>query len=74
MAVGLELDIRGLQIAVDDPLLVRRLQSIGNLPRDGQRFVQWDRAFTDPIGECGPLDQFHHQVVRADVVDVQMLG
>ena len=42
-AVGSHLDVRGLQIAVDDPLLVRRFERLGDLPRDRQRFVERDR-------------------------------
>jgi hypothetical protein len=32
-------DVRGLQIAMDDPLLVRRLERVGDLPRDRERLV-----------------------------------
>ena len=38
--VGRDLDIGGLQIAVDDALLVRRVERFGDLPRDGQRLVE----------------------------------
>ena len=41
-AVGPDLDVRGLEIAMDDALLVRGFERVGDLPRDRQRFV--DRA------------------------------
>ena len=42
-AVGADLDVRGLQIAMDDPLLVRGFERVGDLPRDRQRLVERDR-------------------------------
>ena len=42
-AVGPHLDIRGLEIAVDDPLLVRRFERLRDLLRDGQCLVDRDR-------------------------------
>ena len=42
-AVGPHLDVRRLQIAMDDAVLVRRLERIGDLPRDRQRFVERNR-------------------------------
>ena len=43
-AVGPHLDVRGLEIAVDDPLLVRRFERLGDLLRDRQRFVERESA------------------------------
>ena len=37
---GAHLDIGGLEIAMDDPLLVRRLERFGDLPGDRQGFVE----------------------------------
>jgi hypothetical protein len=34
--VGPDLDVRGLQIAVDDALFVRRFKGLGDLCRDGE--------------------------------------
>ena len=42
-AVGAHLDVRGLEIAMDDALLVRRFERFGDLPRDRQRLVERDR-------------------------------
>ena len=44
-AVRTDLDVRGLEIAMDDSLLVRRFEGLGDLSRDGQRFVERDGAF-----------------------------
>ena len=41
---GRDLDVRGLQVAVDDALLVRGFERLGDLPRDRQRLVERDRA------------------------------
>ena len=43
-AVLANLDVGGLQIAMDDPLLVRGFERLGDLLRDRQRFVDRDRA------------------------------
>ena len=39
-AVGPDLDVRGFEIAVDDPLLVRGLQGMGDLFGNRQRLVE----------------------------------
>ena len=39
-AVRRDLDVRGLQIAMDDPLLVGGFERLGDLPRDRQRLVE----------------------------------
>ena len=40
VAVGAHLDVGGLEIAVDDALLVRGFERLGDLPRDRQRLVE----------------------------------
>ena len=67
MPSGLDLDVARLQIAVDDALLVRGFERIGDLARDGERLLERNRALLDPLGERLALDQLHDQVVRADV-------
>ena len=64
-AVVLDLDVGGLQVAVDDPLLVRRLQRIGDLFRDRQRLVDPECTSSDPIGERRSLHEFHDERGRA---------
>ena len=41
-AVGPQLDIGGLEVAMDDPLLVCRFEGIRDLSRDRERFVEPD--------------------------------
>ena len=60
-AIRPDLDIRGLQIPMDDALLVRSLECLGNLQCDGDDFVEGQRASRDPIGERLSFDQFQHE-------------
>ena len=55
------LDVGGLEIAVDDPLLVRGFERLRDLLRDRQRLVERDRAACDALREILALDQFHHE-------------
>ena len=60
-AVGPHLDVRRLQIAVDDPLLVRGFERLGDLPRDRQRFIERNRPSRDAIGERRAFDQLQDE-------------
>ena len=40
LAIGPQLDVGGLQIAMDDALLVRGFERLRDLPRNRQRFVE----------------------------------
>ena len=60
-AVGTELDVGRLQVAVDDALLVGCVKRIGDLPGDGQHVGNRNRALRNPLGEREPLDQFHDE-------------
>ena len=73
-------DIGRLQVPVDDALLVRRRQRLGDLFRDRQRLVECDSAVCDPVRERRSLDQFHHERENAvrlleavNVRDVRMV-
>jgi hypothetical protein len=44
-----DFDVRGLQIAVNDSLFVRRFERLRDLLRDRQRLVERDRALRDPL-------------------------
>jgi hypothetical protein len=48
-AISTHLDVRGLQIAMDDRLLVRGFECLGDLLRDGQRVAHWNRALRNPL-------------------------
>ena len=60
-AVGPHLDVGGLQIAVNDALLVRRFERLGNLLRDRERLIERDRTSSNALREIVSLDQFHHE-------------
>ena len=74
-AVGPHLDVRGLQIAMDDPLLVRRFEGFGDLARDGQRLVKRNGSARDPLREILTLDELHDEGAHAarflETVDVR---
>ena len=48
-SVGADLDVRGFQIAVNDALLVRGFERLGDLSGDRQRFVDGNRTACDPL-------------------------
>jgi hypothetical protein len=54
---------------MDDALLVRRFQTRGNLPRDGDGFFERQRTL-----EVGALHQFHHQRALLDAIDGGNVG
>ena len=60
-SVGPQLDIRRLEIAMDDSALVRRFEGFGDLTRDGQRLVERDWAAFQPLCQIVALDEFHHE-------------
>ncbi len=72
-AVLTQLDVRGLEIAMDDALLVRRFERFGDLSCDPQRFVNGNRSSSDPFGEVLPLDDLHHQRQRGDAACRRLL-
>jgi hypothetical protein len=59
-----QLDVGGLQVAMDDALLVRRLERLRDLPRNRQRFVHWNRALSDSIGERRTVDELQDERVH----------
>ena len=59
------LDVRGLQVAVNDTSLMSSLQRLCNLLGSRQSFIDWDRALRDPISEGRPLHQLQHQCTGA---------
>ena len=60
-AIGPHLDVRRLEIAMDDALFVRGLERFRNLPRDRQRLVDGNRTFRKAICERGTVDEFEHE-------------
>ena len=59
--VRAQLDVRGLEIAMDDALLVRGFKRFGDLFRDRQRFVDRDRPARNALRQIVALDEFHHE-------------
>ena len=46
---------------MDDPLLVCGFQGLGDLLRNRQRFVHWNRSMGDAVGERRSVDQLHNE-------------
>ena len=67
-AVLPDLDVRRLQVAMDDAGVVRGGERHSELAGDLQRLVDRDRAQTDPVRQGRPLDEFEHE--RADSLRV----
>ena len=53
---------------MDDALIVRGFERLGNLPGDRQRLVERDRALRDALRQIVAFDQLHHE--RGDVAGV----
>jgi hypothetical protein len=64
-AVRAYLDVGRLQIAMDDLLLVRGFERVGDLARRCDGFVEWQRAARDAIGERGSRDIFENECARS---------
>ena len=60
-AIGSNLDVRGFQIAMDDALLVRGFERLGDLFRDRQRLVERDGAPRTSAAKILALDELHHE-------------
>jgi hypothetical protein len=60
-AVRADHDVGGLEIAVDDVLLMRRFERIGDLLRDGQCLIDRQGSACDPLRQVLTLDEFHDQ-------------
>ena len=74
-AVGTDLDIGRLQIAMDNPVLVCRVERIGDLSGDRQGFGKGNRATRDAPGQVLALGQLHDERVKVrallDAVDLR---
>ena len=67
-AIGRDRDVGRLEIAMDDALLVRRGEGLGNLPRQGHGLVQRQRPAGDAVGQRLALDEFEDQRMRLAAV------
>ncbi len=57
-----------LQVAVDDPLAVRRLERRGDLGSEPQGLIDGEQPSGEAFCKGLPLEQFHHQVLDAVLV------
>ena len=64
---GADGNVGRLEVAVDDPLLMRRLQRLGHLARNPERLTDWQPMAGKPyaFGERPTLHQFHYQELAA---------
>ena len=68
LAVRADLHVRGLEVAVDDPLLVGGLERLGDLLRDRHGLVERDAAAGDALREVLPLGQLEDEERLAALV------
>ena len=68
LAVRGDLHVGGLEVAVDDALLVRFLEGLGDLAGDRDRVLHRHRAALEPLGEVLTLDELHRQEVHSGAV------
>ena len=63
-AIGAQLDVGGLEIAMDDALFVRGLQRIGQLAGNRERLVERHRAARQTLRQILPVNELHDQRLR----------
>ena len=64
-AVRRDLDVRRLQIAVDDALLVRRFERLRDLARDRECLLNRQRTPGQTLGERRAFDELEHEAADA---------
>lgn len=78
LAVARERDVRGLQVAVRDRLVVRGLERRRDLRRDPQGLVHGHRAAGEALSEAVTVDEFQHEHMRGsgvlEPVDLRDVG
>jgi hypothetical protein len=62
---GSELDVRGLQVAMDDAALMGGLERRRNLPCDGERLLDGQPAAGESLGERRTLDELEDEAADA---------
>src|ERR1019366_4299913 len=68
-AIGVDLDVGGFQISMRDALFVRGFKCARDLACDAHGFFERHR----PFGGVS-LDILHHEVIRADIVNLANMG
>ena len=64
-AIGSNLDVCGLQIAVDDAPLMRGLERFGDLASNRQCFIKWHGTSGDAICQSLSIDELEDQRLHA---------
>src|SRR5580765_2815107 len=59
-------DVGGLYVAVDDPLRVSGVESIGDLDAQIEHCFDLQRLASNPVPECLPFQQFHRNEGSSD--------
>ena len=77
-AVGGQEDVTRLQVAVDDPAVVGRLDGLSQRGDERRGPAGGEGSDRKPLGETSPFDELHREVrspvVVADVVDLHDVG
>ena len=60
-AAGANHDVAGLEIAMDDALLMRRRHRVGQRDRPSEELGPWHAAFRDHLSQRCPFDDLHRQ-------------
>ena len=68
MSVAVQQDVAGLEIAVDDAVLVGVGHGLGHLPDQLAGLPRRQRTMLDPIRQAAPFDVAHREVVLALVL------
>ena len=53
---------------------MRGFESVGDLLRNAERFIEWNRTFLNALGQRRALDVLHDEVIRANVVESTDIG
>ena len=64
-AIRRDLDVGRFQIAVDDALLVCRLERLGDLSRDRECLLNRQRTQRQTLGERRAFHEFEHEAAHA---------
>ena len=67
-AVGPDLDVRRLQVSMNDAFFMRRFEPVGDLDKQRDNLVDGNRALRDNLGERLALDQLHDEELLAVVL------
>jgi hypothetical protein len=59
--LGCDLDVGRLQVSMDDALLMRGLEGVGNLRGDRQGVDERQRPASDPLGQCVAFHELEHE-------------